>query len=79
MSRQLPGGRTMADNTEKSINASTVCKEFDITKNTLFKWEREGKISKVKKDWRGWRVFSEENIDEIRGIIEAKARKNREK
>jgi len=41
----------------KSHSASEICLQFDITKSTLFKWEREGKISKVKKDWRGGVFF----------------------
>ena len=59
-----------------NFNAHEICKKFDITKNTLFRWEREGKISKVKKDWRGWRVFSEKNVAEIKKIIEEKMKKN---
>ena len=53
-----------------------ICKRFDITKKTLFKWEKNGKISKVKKDWRGWRIFSEENVKEIKGLIENKMTNN---
>ena len=66
----------MAARDDSSFSANEVCKKFDITKNTLFKWEKDGKISKVKKDWRGWRVFSEENVSEVRRIIEEKARKH---
>ena len=57
-------------------SAHEICKLFDVTKKTLFKWERDGKISRVKKDWRGWRVFSEDNVDEIKKIIEQKMKKN---
>jgi len=60
---------------KKEYSTSEICFLFDITKNTLFKWEREGKISKVKKDWRGWRVFSPENVTEIRKVIEEKRRR----
>ncbi len=66
----------MENDKDSVLNSSEICRKFDITKNTLFKWEREGKISKVRKDWRGWRVFSDDNVAEIRRIIEEKARKN---
>ena len=49
-----------------------VCTRFDVTKTTLFKWEKEGKLRKVNKDWRGWRIFSDENIKDIRNIINQK-------
>lgn len=63
---------------DKKSNLSTneVCKLFDVTKTTLFKWEKEGKMKKARKDWRGWRIFSEENVDEIRKIILNKKQKN---
>ncbi len=61
---------------KKKYTAHEICKTFDITKNTLFKWEREGKIAKVKKDWRGWRVFSEKNVAEIKKTIEEKMKRN---
>lgn len=63
---------------DKKSNLSTneVCKLFDVTKTTLFKWEKEGKMKKAQKDWRGWRIFSEENVDEIRKIILNKKQKN---
>ncbi len=47
---------------------------FDVTKTTLFKWEKEGKLKKIDKDWRGWRVFSDDNVNEIRKIIIEKKR-----
>ncbi len=62
---------------DDTFSAIEICKKFDITKNTLFKWEKDGKISRVEKDWRGWRIFSDENIDEIKNVIEEKMKKNR--
>jgi len=64
----------MNKNKKNSSTYSTndVCTELDVTKNTLFKWEKEGKIGKVQKDWRGWRVFSDSNVEEVKKIIEAK-------
>lgn len=57
-------------------SAAEICRMFDVTKTTLFKWEKEGKLPKVKKDWRGWRVFTDDNIKEIRSIIQEKIQKN---
>ncbi|MCP4725795.1 MAG: MerR family transcriptional regulator [bacterium] len=61
---------------KKKYSTNEVCTELDVTKNTLFKWEKEGKIKKVEKDWRGWRLFSDENVDEIRNIIQSKKKSN---
>jgi len=38
-----------------------------ISKATLFRWLKENKIADVKhKDLRGWRLFTEEDIERIR-------------
>ena len=52
-----------------------VCALFDISKATLFRWELEGVISDVGRDWRNWRVYSENNIKEIKKIIASRSRK----
>ncbi|MFC1557323.1 MerR family transcriptional regulator, partial [candidate division KSB1 bacterium] len=57
--------------------ASEVCTQFDVTKNTLFKWEKDGKIRKVTKDWRGWRVYKDKNIEEVRRVILEKQKQHR--
>ena len=60
---------------KNKISTQDVCDMFDVTKTTLFKWEKEGKLNQVEKDWRGWRVFSDDNIKNIRKIIVEKKRK----
>ena len=44
---------------KSDYSTAKICSMFDVTKTTLFKWEKEGKLTKVKKDWRGWRVFTD--------------------
>ena len=66
----------MVKKKKKTYSTSEVCSELDVTKNTIFKWEKEGMIKKVEKDWRGWRLFSEDNVDEIRKIIRNKKQSN---
>jgi len=46
-----------------------ICDLFDISKATLFRWEREGLISSVGRDWRNWRLYSEKNLQEIKSIM----------
>lgn len=46
-----------------------ICTLFDISKATLFRWESEGRISNVGRDWRNWRLYSDQNIKEIKKII----------
>lgn len=43
--------------------------KIDRNKTTLIRWEEEGKIPKAKKDSRGWRCYSKEDIERIINLI----------
>ena len=54
------------------LKAYQVCDLFDISKATLFRWEREGVITEPARDWRNWRLYTRKNVDEIEKIIRAR-------
>jgi predicted site-specific integrase-resolvase len=44
-----------------------VCRMVGISRNTLFRWLKEGMFSNVEyRDWRGWRLFSVTQVTTIR-------------
>lgn len=47
------------------LTPSEICKKAGISKNTLIDWEKKDLIPKAKRDWRGWRVFSEKDLKEV--------------
>ena len=47
-----------------------VADKLKISKPTLLRWIREGYISDVVKDGRGWRVWTDEDIEMIRLFME---------
>ena len=49
-----------------------ICNRYDISRATLFRWESEGLLTGVERDWRGWRVYSDGNLREIEKIIKSK-------
>ena len=49
-----------------------ICDRFDISRATLFRWESEGLLSGVGRDWRGWRIYNENNLKVIEKIIKGK-------
>ncbi len=51
-----------------------MCALFDISKATLFRWEVEGLISGVGRDWRNWRLYSPQHVKEIKKIISSRSR-----
>jgi predicted site-specific integrase-resolvase len=45
---------------------SEVCRRVGISRNTLFRWVKNGIVREAsKRDWRGWRLFSEEELTKI--------------
>jgi len=36
-----------------------------VSKNTLLRWLDEGLIDDVQRDWRGWRVWKQQDIERI--------------
>lgn len=59
---------------EKKYKIKDICDIFDISRATLLRWEREGLITRVSRDWRNWRLYSERNLAEIKKIIKNKSR-----
>lgn len=59
----------------KSLNTyktSEICSRFDISRATLFRWESEGLLTGVERDWRGWRIYSETSLRAIEKIMKSK-------
>jgi len=44
-----------------------VCRMVGISRNTLFRWLKEGIFSDVEyRDWRGWRLFTAAQLETVR-------------
>ncbi|NCU32582.1 MAG: MerR family transcriptional regulator [Candidatus Moranbacteria bacterium] len=41
-----------------------------ISPKTIARWEKVGKIQKAKRDWRGWRVYTEKDLFQIKSFFE---------
>lgn len=54
---------------KKLYKTNEVCEMFDISRATLFRWEREGLITGPPRDWRNWRLYTVENIEQIRHVM----------
>ena len=46
--------------------ASEVCQEVAISKPTLYRWLKCGILTKLHRDRKGWRMFTEEDLRKIR-------------
>lgn len=48
-----------------------VAEKLGVSSKTLARWEKVGKIQKPKRDWRGWRVYDETDVHQIKEFHEA--------
>ena len=54
-------------NDQTYYRTAEVCRIIGISRNTLFRWLKEGIFSNVEyRDWRGWRLFTPAQLDIIR-------------
>ena len=45
-----------------------VCRRVGISRNTLFRWLKQGLLGECeRRDRRGWRLFTEDEIDLLKG------------
>ena len=55
---------------EGRLSITEVAKELGVTTKTITRWEKAGKIKQAKRDWRGWRVYSKEEMEEMKSFVE---------
>jgi DNA-binding transcriptional MerR regulator len=47
------------------LTITQAAKKVGVSPKTLLRWEKAGKTPKPKRDWRGWRVYEEEDLCEL--------------
>ncbi len=50
-------------------STTETCQKMGISRATLYRWLRKGLISKQRKDRRGWRLFTDEDLQKIQAEI----------
>ena len=51
------------------MTITEVAKKVGVTAKTLVRWEKAGRISRPKRDWKGWRFYSDQDIQAIQQIV----------
>lgn len=54
---------------DERITITDVAKRVGVTSKTLVRWEKAGRINKPKRDWKGWRFYSEQDVSAIEQIV----------
>jgi len=54
---------------KKKYSLNYILKKIDRTKTTLIRWEEMGLLPRAKRDSRGWRYYSKEELDQMVNLI----------
>ena len=54
----------------KRMTITDVAEKLGVTPKTIARWEKAGKVSRPKRDWRGWRTYSMEDFKKIQAFKE---------
>ena len=57
------------DEERRMYKIGELARELDRSTLTIKKWEESGLIPKAKRDSRGWRYYTEDDINKIKEII----------
>jgi len=53
------------------LTITQVADLLGISPKTLARWEKVGKIQRPKRDWRGWRIYDQGDVEQIKKFHEA--------
>ena len=60
------------------LTITEVAKYIGVTPRTIMRWEKMGKIKRSRRDWRGWRFYLKEDMEDIRKFYESSYEYNEE-
>jgi predicted site-specific integrase-resolvase len=58
-------------NNETYYRTTDVCRIVGISRNTLFRWTKTGRFGEETRDWRGWRLFTQSQLEQLKAITGA--------
>jgi excisionase family DNA binding protein len=47
------------------LTITEAAERVGVSPKTLLRWEKAGKTPRPKRDWRGWRVYEQEDLSEL--------------
>ncbi|MBI3324729.1 MAG: MerR family transcriptional regulator [Candidatus Omnitrophica bacterium] len=56
---------------DERLTITEIARELGVTTKTITRWEKAGKVKKAKRDWRGWRIYTPGDLQELKSLVEA--------
>ena len=55
---------------DSRLSITEVAEQLGISTKTITRWEKAGEVKRTKRDWRGWRVYSPEEFEQMKSFVE---------
>lgn len=55
-------------NQDHKMTITEAAKKIGVVPKTIMRWEKAEKIMRAKRDWRGWRVYTPEELEELKNF-----------
>lgn len=52
------------------MTITDVAERIGVTTKTIVRWEKTGKVTRPKRDWRGWRVYDKDDLKRLKNFKE---------
>jgi DNA-binding transcriptional MerR regulator len=56
--------------TDARLTITEAADLIGVTAKTIMRWEQAGKVQKAKRDWRGWRFYTQEDLENLKNFKE---------
>ncbi len=50
---------------KKMMSVTEAAESVGVSRRTLMRWEAAGKVAKAKRDYKGWRVYDHDDVEEL--------------
>lgn len=48
------------------MTITDIADRIGVTPKTIVRWEKSGKVTRSKRDWRGWRVYDKNDLKRLK-------------
>jgi DNA-binding transcriptional MerR regulator len=52
------------------MTITDVAGRLGVTPKTITRWEKSGKVRRAKRDWRGWRIYEQDDFKKLKEFKE---------
>jgi len=52
------------------LSITDVAERIGVTPKTIIRWEKAGKVTQPKRDWRGWRIYDKTDLKKLKAFKE---------